>query len=194
MKARKVKGLDPGGALAENARRIVAVRLEELRSFVPHALDAGQGDALHDMRIAAKRLRYVLEVTEPALGPAAADGAQTAREIQDLLGEIHDCDVMLPRVRAHTDRLRAEDAEWVAQAAGGRAQEVAGTVAQAPNRARYCGLETLATYLAARRSVLFERFVRQWEALEQSGYATGLLEQISRPAPAPAAPSGAGGP
>ena len=101
MKARKVKGLDPDGTLAENAQRIAARRLEELRSFIPRALDPNEIEALHDMRIAAKRLRYVLELTKPALGPSAAGGARTAKKLQDLLGQIHDCDVMLPRVREH---------------------------------------------------------------------------------------------
>ena len=101
MRARKVKGLDPDGTLAENAERIVAVRLAELRSFSPSVLDPFEVEALHDMRIAAKRLRYVLELTRPALGPSAAGGARTAKKLQDLLGRIHDCDVMLPRVREH---------------------------------------------------------------------------------------------
>ena len=101
MKTRKVKGLDPGGSLAENAERIVVERLSELRSFSPAVLDPAEIEALHDMRIAAKRLRYVLELTKPALGPSAAGGARTAKKLQDLLGEIHDCDEMLPRVRDH---------------------------------------------------------------------------------------------
>jgi CHAD domain-containing protein len=101
VKARKVKGLDPDGTLADNAERIVAVRLSELCSFTPRALDPGEVQALHDMRIAAKRLRYVLELAKPALGPSAAGGARTAKKLQDLLGKIHDCDVMLPRVREH---------------------------------------------------------------------------------------------
>ena len=101
MKARKVKGLDPDGTLDDNAERIVAVRLAELRSFGPRALDPEEVEALHDMRIAAKRLRYVLELAKPALGPSAAGGARTAKKLQDLLGRIHDCDVMLPRARQH---------------------------------------------------------------------------------------------
>ncbi len=101
MKARKVKGLDPDGTLADNAQRIAAVRLRELSSFTPQALDPAEVQALHDMRIAAKRLRYVLELTRPALGPSAAGAARTAKKLQDLLGQIHDCDVMLPRVRDH---------------------------------------------------------------------------------------------
>lgn len=189
MKARKVKRLDPGAGLAENARRIVAVRAEELRSFVPRALDPAEVEALHDMRIAAKRLRYVLEITEPALGPAAGGAAKIARDLQDLLGEIHDCDVMAPRVRAHAERLRAQDAEWVAQAAGGRARDLPAAARRAPNRARYRGLGVVAAYLSARRALLFERFAREWESLEESGFASELLERVSPPAPEPAAPS-----
>ena len=53
MKARKVKGLDPDGTLADNLQRIVAARLDELASFVPKALDPAEVKTLHDMRIAA---------------------------------------------------------------------------------------------------------------------------------------------
>jgi len=195
MKARKVKKLDPDGALTDNAQRIVAVRLKELRSFAPRALDPGESGALHDMRIAAKRLRYVLETTEPALGSSAREGARTAKKLQDLLGDIHDCDVMLPRVRAHTDRLRAEDAEWVREAAGATAKDLApAAVRSAPHRARYRGLEALTVYLTARRAVLFERFLREWEALEAGGFAVRMMEGLSPPRPEPAAPPGEAAP
>ena len=69
MKARRVKGLEPEAPLADNAERIVRVRLDELTSFMPKALDPDEVVALHDMRIAAKRLRYVLEVTGSCFGP-----------------------------------------------------------------------------------------------------------------------------
>jgi CHAD domain-containing protein len=35
------------------------------------AADPREVEALHDMRIAAKRLRYILEITEPCFGEYA---------------------------------------------------------------------------------------------------------------------------
>ncbi len=181
MKARRVKGLDPDAPLDENARRIVGVRLAELRSFAPKALDPSEVETLHDMRIAAKRLRYVLEITSPAFGPAAEGGGNTAKGLQDLLGEIHDCDVMLPRVRGHVKQLRAEDTEHLRAAAGGADDLSPKAARDAPNRLRYRGLEALHAYLSARRAVLFERFVNEWEGLEARGFPAELLAGISEP-------------
>jgi CHAD domain-containing protein len=98
VKARKVKGLDPAGSLRANATLIVATRLEELNALAEEALEPSRATAQHDMRIAAKRLRYVLEITAGCFGPEAEAMRGTAKELQGVLGEIHDCDVMLPRV------------------------------------------------------------------------------------------------
>ena len=98
MKARRVEGLDPAAPLRSNASRIVQTRLDELRSFAEQALPRDASTAQHDMRIAAKRLRYVLEITGVCFGPEADPGRRVAKELQGVLGEIHDCDVMLPKV------------------------------------------------------------------------------------------------
>jgi CHAD domain-containing protein len=98
MKARRVEGLDPRTALRANAGKIVVTRLDELRGFADAALDPAAATAQHDMRIAAKRLRYVLEITESCFGPEAVAARRSIKELQSVLGDIHDCDVMLPRV------------------------------------------------------------------------------------------------
>ena len=100
MKARPVKKLDPGVALAPNAARIVRVRLDELLSFDPKALKPKSVKAQHDMRIAAKRLRYVLEVVAPCFGEDADAARRAAKQLQSVLGDLHDCDLMLPKVEA----------------------------------------------------------------------------------------------
>ena len=178
MKARKVKGLDPDGPLAENALRIVATRLDEMRSFAEAVRDPEAVTELHDMRIAAKRLRYVLEMTAPALGPAAARAAKSAKKLQDVLGEIHDCDEFVPRVERHMARLRAEDAAALRRTAGTRKDLDPAVAREAPNRRLYRGLEALDAYLRARRDVLYAHFLREWPRLERAGLGPGLVEEL----------------
>jgi CHAD domain-containing protein len=104
VKAHRIDGLAPEMPLGAAARRIVAVRTAELYAFVPEALDEHAVTAMHDMRIAAKRLRYVLELIGFCLGDVGPEAQRRARELQDVLGEIHDCDVMLERIAASRDR------------------------------------------------------------------------------------------
>jgi hypothetical protein len=169
VKARPVKKLDPEGPLGGNAARIVRTRLEELRSFAPKALKRGEIGSQHDMRIAAKRLRYVLEVTGFCFGSPADTARRRSRDLQDILGEMHDCDVMLPRVREHVETLRAEDAAAVRAEAGASPDLDPRLAAQAPHRTSYRGLDVLAVHLAARRALLFDRFVAFWERQEETG-------------------------
>jgi CHAD domain-containing protein len=171
VKARSVKGLDPEAPLGDNAERIVRVRLDELTSFMPKASDAKQVVALHDMRIAAKRLRYILEVTGSCFGPYASGAVKMVKELQDLLGEIHDCDVQLPEVGAFLEELVAEDV-----AAAGAAPK---DLAKAPNRRTYAGLVALQVHLRARRNALFEQFLELWRDYERKGFAARLAFAIS---------------
>lgn len=96
MRARSVAGLDPEAPLRPNAARIVETRLDELRSLAPSALDPGAATAQHDLRIAAKRLRYVLELVGGCFGEEAEAARGVATELQGVLGDLHDCDVLLP--------------------------------------------------------------------------------------------------
>jgi len=166
VKPRPVKKLDPSRALGENAARIVKVRLDEMRAFAPEALD-GKEKAQHDMRIAAKRLRYVLEVTGFCFGKPADTARRRARDLQDILGEIHDCDVMLPRVRRHLEEIQKRDAESVRAKAKGSPDLDPRLASRAPHRTAYRGLDVLAVYLQARRRLLDDRFAAFWKRQEE---------------------------
>jgi len=169
LKARRVKKLDPAATLAENAARMVLVRLDEMRSFAPKAIDGRKVKAQHDMRIATKRLRYVLEATEFCFGRSGETARRRARDLQDVLGELHDCDVMLPRVREHLADLRSQDSRTIHARAGEAPDLDPRLVSLASHRTAYRGLESLAVYYEARRALLFDRFREQWRRQEEMG-------------------------
>jgi CHAD domain-containing protein len=109
---------------------IVSVRLDELRGFAEAALSADASKAQHDMRIAAKRLRYVLEIFAPCLGEEAEAARGAAKRLQSVLGDLHDCDLMLTKVerigsveavlRQRRERLFHDFVElWQAEASKG---------------------------------------------------------------------------
>jgi CHAD domain-containing protein len=155
--------LDPDAPLGESLLAILAVRLDELYSFDPR--DPAN---LHDMRIAAKRVRYILEAAEPVFGEPAAHGVKTMKQMQDLLGEIHDCDELLPLVERHVERLRAEDVAAAAKRA------------PLPNRRKYRGLEALRAHTVADRERLYARFARKWAKLERDAFRRKLEVELAR--------------
>ena len=86
------------------ASAIVLARLKHRAAALAHALDAAgtlyAAEPLHQLRIAAKKLRYVLELARPAAGLAAAREARVAKDAQSRLGEIHDLQMLQARVQA----------------------------------------------------------------------------------------------
>jgi hypothetical protein len=179
MKARKVSDLDPAEPLADNAERIVRVRLDEMCGFMPQAADPSEVVALHDMRIAAKRLRYILEITAPIFGDYASTAVRLTKDVQDLLGEIHDCDVQIPEVQAFLDELVAEDAMVLVAAAGAAEDLDPSAVRKAPHRNDHAGLVALLVHLRARRELLYQRFLELWQEYERKGYRARLEYAVS---------------
>jgi len=179
VRARRVKGLDAQRSVARNARRIVRTRLDEVLSFDPAVRDPQNAKALHDLRIACKRLRYVLEITGHVFGPAGGGAEKEARWLQDVLGELHDCDVLIPRVERHIEALREADARALEGLVKGDLDALPAALRRAPNRTAYRGLGALESAIAARRAVLYERFLTRWLALIDGGFYPALESQLS---------------
>ena len=187
MKARKVDGLDPDGTLADNAERIVRVRLDELCGFMPRAADPEEWVALHDMRIAAKRLRYILEVTGPCFGAYTKTATKMTKALQDLLGEIHDCDVQVPETAAFAERLMTEDVSAIHETAGDADDLDPALLKDAPHARDHAGLAALQAHLRARRRLLFDRFLELWGDYERKGFRARLEYAVGERAPVPEA-------
>ena len=91
------------GPRRADTRRLVrehlADRAADLRAAVAHAGGVRFGRRLHDVRIAAKRLRYALEVADrlPVQRPRGA--RRVLRRAQDALGQLHDRTVLQDVIR-----------------------------------------------------------------------------------------------
>lgn len=90
--------IDPYASVAANARRVLAIRIEQLfryRSIIPNP---DESELLHDARIAAKRLRYTLELFPDVFGEEGDQLLKQLRGLQDALGNVHDRDVLIERI------------------------------------------------------------------------------------------------
>lgn len=68
------------------------------------------GARLHEFRLATKRLRYTLELFEPLYGPGIEARLKQVRRVQQVLGDVQDCETLrsMKGVRQHR-KLKA----WV---------------------------------------------------------------------------------
>jgi hypothetical protein len=119
-----VHGLKPDASVRANAQKIVATRTMEFFSFAPYLANPAYVTQLHDMRIAAKRLRYALEIFAPALDADAAACTEIVKEFQEIAGEIHDDDVLVDVVREQLANRATEVAGTLADLAAGNAADI----------------------------------------------------------------------
>jgi hypothetical protein len=197
-KARKVKRIDCREPVDANARRIIATRLAELLSYTSYVDDPGNVVELHDMRIAAKRLRYTLELFRFAFPRELEGHINEIKQIQEHIGDMHDADVMIARVVETLNRDADERALRLIEIASATER---GTVAQRHQRIRSAMANrttprdeiaylTLLAHRADDRRRAYDAFVRAWKALEESDFPGRLRRCVGLdpplPAPAPA--------
>jgi len=77
----------------------LAARAEDLRDQMERAGTRYEPEPLHQVRIATKKLRYVLEITGEAGLAAVSRPLRTLKAAQESLGRLHDFDVLLTFLR-----------------------------------------------------------------------------------------------
>lgn len=81
-------------------RQRAARRAERLRGAIETATGIYLPDRLHDVRVAVKKLRYAMELARELSGSRATAKLRTMRNMQDLLGRMHDLEILIARTRA----------------------------------------------------------------------------------------------
>jgi CHAD domain-containing protein len=113
-KARDIPGLHANMTFVEAAAATVAVRADELFEQSENVLDTSDIERVHDMRVASRRLRAVLEIYAPCF--PKAQFKPLLREVKDLadaLGERRDPDVLLDRLAELEGVLPKADAPGI---------------------------------------------------------------------------------
>ncbi len=103
LKAGSAKSEPPARDLA--APHLIAA-IDELVGFRECLFDETLTESHHEMRLAAKRLRYSLEILAPVYEGAFAEGIRATKDLQTLLGDLHDCDVWIEKLAAFRDEQR----------------------------------------------------------------------------------------
>jgi CHAD domain-containing protein len=179
--AHPVAGAGAGPSLAE----VLSEALRALAATLFSRLDRVRGpfdvEGAHAARIAAKRLRYALE---PLRGGPRADSGPVVgalKELQDLLGELHDAHVLggvvgAALVDAAADRARRAHAAILEGESGGRVLRLASRDGLTR------GLLSVDLRVAERAAAAFTTLSREWlparrEALRQG--VDGVADALS---------------
>lgn len=181
-KVREITGLDLQAPVTRNARILVRERLTDMYAYAKYIDDAKHAQQLHDLRIAAKRVRYTLEIFADYLPRESQDFAEELATLQDELGEFHDSEVMLALLRLS---LREESAEK--KRSGERKALLTNDLREdvlepsaAPNEKERRGLLRFLHRQEERRELCYARFRQHWQELEQRQFRQQLLETLDR--------------
>ena len=103
-----------GSALAEANAQTVR-RAAELREAIERAGGIYLADRLHRVRVAAKKLRYALEIQRELTKSRSATQINRLKHQQDLLGRMHDLEILIDRAREVQSNLTPRDRRGMAE-------------------------------------------------------------------------------
>jgi CHAD domain-containing protein len=158
----------PDEPLRHSAPALI-IRANEMLDWAAAAHDPACIAELHNMRIAAKRLRYTMEIFAPTLGPKADKLLKMVEDIQERLGAIHDCDVMIPLL------------EQALEKEINRERKIARRGDSPPPHVAAEGLIPLMQKKRAEREKRYREFIQFWDKLPPEKMMSDLIELASLP-------------
>jgi CHAD domain-containing protein len=137
----------------KKVRKLALRQLDRFMSLEPKVLRGDDPDAIHDLRVASRRLQQILDLLYPA--PRPAEIRKLRRKIQRCrrtLGEVRNCDVQLQRVeRTLGSKRTARRESW----------------------------EAVRHYLRQRRSENFQKAVRKLGKVNLAVFYVQLKEHLA---------------
>jgi len=147
-------GVSPAASLHIESR---LEALQAYKAWVSHPEAVAEH---HATRIAAKKLRYTMEVFGPVYRLGLNKPLARVKRIQEILGDLHDCDVWIDHIARILLRerslLRTENEE------------------KRPDTATLASLKVLLMEREHERTILYRSFARFWESQERAGLWDGI--------------------
>ena len=156
-KAWKAKGIYPQLSYRWNAQVILAVKIQEVYSWAKSIRNPDKIKELHNLRISVKRLRYSMEFFAINYGEEFQDFLKILADLQEQLGDIHDCDVV---EMVLTDYLQV-------------------LPDQGDTEADAIGINALLRRYREMRKAKYEAFLQQWDAIAEADFEGQLLRIVT---------------
>jgi CHAD domain-containing protein len=146
-------------ALVHTTSRLDEIYAHEASVYVPENIKEH-----HAMRIAVKRLRYTMEMFSPIYEGEQENQIAVCKKIQDMLGDLHDCDVWMDYLPQFMEEERAYSFNYFGHGNSFGILEP--------------GLLHLEQYLRERRLAIYEEFVAYWKDIQDQNIWNGLKQFV----------------
>jgi CHAD domain-containing protein len=153
-----LRGIPPVAALR------IGKRLATLLSYEPWVRHPEAVAEHHATRIAAKKLRYTMEIYGPVYRNGLKKPLARVKKIQEILGDLHDCDVWID----HITLLLLQERSLLRTA--GKTKR--------PDTATLSSLKVFLQDRENERKRRYRQFVRYWHALSRAGLWEDLKKML----------------
>ncbi len=154
-------------ALYQHSFQSVTGRLDALLAFDAIVDQPDKVTELHQMRIAAKWLRYTMETFAPLYADQLQAYIQAVKSTQDQLGEIHDCDVWQQFLACFQEEERQRTRDYFGH--------------ERPFKRLVEGIQYLAQDRLQERSRLYQQFSERWHGWQSTELWDALRRTIQVP-------------
>ncbi|MBI5060352.1 CHAD domain-containing protein [candidate division KSB1 bacterium] len=165
-------------APAETSRELTAMaglaiqeRLDELLQWERCVNDPDRIDDHHAMRIAAKHLRYTMELFGPVFADELKADIEICKACQELLGNIHDADVWIDQLPRFIEKERGRTLDYHGHGK--------------PMETLLPGIQWLDARCRSARHEQFAAFQERWRKLRADRVWEQLSNRVSELPPAP---------
>ncbi len=147
----------------EKAYWQISFRLDDFLSMEKYVYLENKKLQHHQMRIYAKKLRYTMECFAELYQNRLDEEIATIKVFQDVLGEMHDCDIWIDYITQFSQQIKSKTAM--------KSRKTAPNINQA--------LQHFTAYIEGNRKKFYTQFVNLWNNKKENGFFDQLRKTTS---------------